>query len=239
LRWFAQQNIGNREWDYYALDLEQENIYSEEYLTEQIQSLGLFNQVVVNTYPPDGFDITGRWNDLPFDRAVTVPLSATVRLEDQQPRFQLTAINGIPLFVIGQNISAGINEGIKRTLQDAPVEISSLRVEEEQVAFKVGAGAGYIPPVVAATPTPIPSPTPTGKAMVVVFNEAPHTIILEIEGENSWEVEANSTRVIELPAGKYFYKVRSEASDVLAVGDKTWNAHNAYRLDIVPADMLN
>ncbi len=244
LRRFAQQSIGNMDWNFYALEVGQDNAYTEAYLAEQFNTFYLFNRNEVKLSPPNRIDLIGHWDDLPLADTVSVPISATITLENKQPRFQVTAINGLPLFLVGENISGGINEGIRAAFQKSPVDITRLQVKPREVVFHVEETNDpnrppYNPPVVSVTPTPLPSPTPTGTAMLIVFNQASYDIILDIEGETSWEIAGETTKVIELPAGTYSYAVRAKGEPhSLAAGEKIWNAHKAYRLDIVPADAL-
>jgi serine/threonine protein kinase len=246
-RWLVQRAIANTEWDFYTLDLEGDNHYTEAFLIEKFKAVPIFDETEVEVHPPDGFDLIGHWHNLPLNLSISVPISSNLYSEHGQPRFQLTEINGLPLFLIGDNISAGINQGIGRAIQKSPFDLERLTVQETEIVFRVKESTdpdrpAYIAPGQSATPTPAPtpSPTPAGKAMVVVFNQAPHDIVLEIKGENSWEIGAANTQVIEIAAGEYAYTVRNKGGpDILAIGTKIWNADKAYQLRIVTEDGSN
>lgn len=234
-RWFLQRTIGNADWDFYALDLG-ENHYSETFLSKTFNAAGYFDETEVDVSPLDKFKVTGRWYKLPFEASI----STNLRLGGKQPRFHLAEINGIPLFLIGENISAGINAGIDDAFQKGPVDIAKLIVLEDEVVFWAEKSndpnrPSYTPPPSPATSTSIPPPTPipAGKTLVVVYNVAKHDIVLKIEGEGTWDITTNGIKVIELPSGQYEYIVqRKENSKILAYGTIIWNPEKAYRLRI-------
>jgi hypothetical protein len=164
--------------------------------------------------------------------AFTLPV--TLRLEDNKPQVKLSEVNGMPLLWIGDNLSQGINSGIDEAFKTAPIDVTSLKVNEQAIDLDIAKSGrvAWAPPtpVPGATPTPTPEPTstPTGLALLAVFNDLDHPLILEIQGQ-SWTIPAQDTKVIEQPTGTYTYTVRyAENGQLAAQGSRTWD-YRAYR----------
>jgi hypothetical protein len=174
--------------------------------------------------------VNAAWNNVPLS------LPIILRLEDKKPHFYLSSINNIPLYLVGQNISRGINNGVDEAFAKGPLDIAHLTVEEDQVRFEA-ALSGRVPfatatPTATPLPTPTITPTPVDITLVVVFNELNQDVVLAID-ERLWDIAANDTQVLELPSGTYDYTVRYKAGDeVAAQGTKTWTLNKAYRLHI-------
>jgi len=233
---FIEQSIGSTDWAFHTLDLDGENRFDEAFLIEKFDSAAgvYFDDIDVEIRAPDQFEVNAVWNDIPLN----IPL--TVRLENKRPHLDVNEIDGIPLFLIGDNISEGINRGIDIAFRRGPVDVSSLTVKDTVVVFEVER-SGRVPfatPTPAPTPIPTaaPTPTPVKAAVVIIFNELDQDIVVEIESDTSagsWDIGANDSEVIEIPAGTYNYLVRyKETGEIAAQGSRTWTLNQAYRLRI-------
>jgi tRNA A-37 threonylcarbamoyl transferase component Bud32 len=226
--WFMQRSITSSEWNFNKLELDAPNSFTETQINDGIQSItgAYFDEFNIDLRPPNLIDVEASWGGLSFN------LPVTLQLKNGKPYFDLTGINGIPLPLVADNISQGINSGVDDVFQKAPVDISELTVDESEVVFMVEpSGRAPLPtptPIITPTPTPGPTPTitptPVGMALVAIFNELDKDIILEIEGE-VWEIAANDTKVIEKKPGTYNFIVRYRTTGSIAVeGTKTWTA---------------
>ncbi len=232
---FIEQTLGSVNWDFYALELDGKNVYDEEFLTETFtNAAGLyFDDISVEVTAPDHMNIQGNWQNFP------VHLATNVRMGDKKPRINVTEFNDIPLFIIANNISQGINNGIEESFNRSPIDVSSLIVQDGEIEFEVERSqvAGrpeYGTPTPAPTPTPIPTvtPTPVSETLVVVFNDSDEPVTLELEQlGQTWNIPANDTEVLEIPPNTYNYVIRYQGTDeVAARGERTWNLNTAYRL---------
>ena len=174
---------------------------------------------------------------------IQLTLLVVVKLENGKPHFYLDNINDIPLFLLGDNISQGINGGIDDVFAKAPVDISKLTLADDEIVFNVEpSGRAPLPtPTPTITPTPTPKPTPTitptpvGMALVAVFNELADDITLEIDDE-TWDIPANGSIVFEKKAGAYDFVVRyKENGQIAAEGAKQWGV-SSYKWRIGQSD---
>ncbi len=62
-----------------------------------------------------------------------VSLQARLKAEDGKPVIVLEKLNGVRLYVVGGIISGGVNRGIDKAWEDAPVRLTSIVVRERQV----------------------------------------------------------------------------------------------------------
>jgi hypothetical protein len=62
-----------------------------------------------------------------------VSLQARLDAEDGKPVMVLEKLNGVRLYVVGGIISGGVNRGIDKAWEDAPVRLTSIVVRERQV----------------------------------------------------------------------------------------------------------
>lgn len=232
-----RQFINSVEWNFYALELDDRNQYSETFLEETFtQAVGAYlDDIEVEVKAPDAMNVRGRWDNVPLD------ISTSIRMGQQNPRLHVTEFNNIPLFVIGSNISQGINNGIDDAFERAPVDVSSLIVKDGEIVFEVEKATGpnrpeYGTPTPAPTPTPTPRPTPTpvNVTLVVVFNDSNEPITLEIEQlGRRWDIGANDSEVLQTPPGTYNYTVKYQGTDdIAAQGTREWVLNKAYRLRI-------
>ncbi len=226
---FVQQSIGSVDWDFYALDPDSQNTLSEKALNQNAQQLAgaYLDDLDLDIRSPDKVDINGSWSGLKFN------IPVTLQLQDGKPRFSLTDVNDIPLSIIGDNLSQGINGGIDEAFQQSPFDFSSLQVEDDKIVVQVAESTqSGRPPLPTATPapsatptaTPVPSPTPTpeGLALVTIFNQTGQDIILDIEGE-ILEIAADDSKAIEKQPGDYNYTVTFKDTGAIgAEGQKTW-----------------
>ena len=63
-------------------------------------------------------------------------LEARVKVRDGKPVLVLEKLNGVPLYIVGGIISGGVNRGIDKAWEDAPVELSSIVVRERQLVYE-------------------------------------------------------------------------------------------------------
>jgi len=227
LRWLIQRSIATYNWDYYALDLEQDNIYTEAWLNRITRSAtsAYLQGVEVDVRSPNQLDFKANFANL-----LNFELPVTLQLEQKQPRFYLTRLNDTPLYLIGDNLTAGINHGLEEMFRQAPIDITALTVSDEDITFRV-ARSGRVPwqppPTPVVAPTPLPTPTPEGLALIAIFNEVEHDLILELDNE-TWTIPAFDTKAIEKWPGTYNYTVRYSNGQLAAQGRKTWYA-KAYK----------
>ncbi len=232
-RWFLQRSIASRDWDYYSLDLDKDNVFPEDYLTENGQSLtrAYLGDIQVDTLSPNQVDLNASLGGMLW---FNIPVG--LRLEDDHPRISLTEVNGMPLYWVTDNLSAGVNSGIDEALNRAPIKIIDLEVDDEAVIFKIDKSdvVTYAPPTPepdatsTPTPTPIPTPTPPGMALLAIFNDLNRAVILKV-GSQRWTINANDTKVIEKPPGTYDYTlIYAENGQLAATGSRTWD-YRAYR----------
>jgi serine/threonine protein kinase len=227
LRWLLQRSIATYNWDYYALDLEQDNIYTETYLNRITRSAtsAYLQGVEVDVRSPNQLGFKAN-----FANIMNLDLPVTIQHQKNQPRFYITQLNNMPLYLIGDNITQGINRGLEEMFQQAPIDITTLTVSDEDITFRVSK-SGRVPwrppPTPIVAPTPIPTPTPEGLALIAIFNEVEHDLILELDGE-TWTIPAFDTKAIEKWPGTYDYTVRYTNGQFAAQGRKTWYA-KAYK----------
>ena len=221
LSWLIQQSIAGYDWNYYALDLHRENHFSEPYINEAARTATdfYFQEVDIDVRPPDLLDMNANLGGL-----IRLHLPVTLRQENDKPYFSLTEINDLPLYMVTDNISQGLNRGIDRMFEKAPINLTSLQVEEDGIVFEIeksDRAAWSPPPTPVATPVPTVTPTPDGLALVGIFNELDRAVTLEIEDETV-VIAAHDTKVIEKIPGTYRYTVRYTNGQIAAQGTKTW-----------------
>jgi len=236
-RWFIQQSLGSLDWNFSSLNLAEENRFTESFIDQKFNdAAGIYfdDNIQTDVNAPDQLDISASWNGVPLQ------LPVMLRLEEQRPHFYLSKINNIPLYLIGDNISQGINDGVDEAFDKGPVDLTSLDVENKAVVFNAALSgrAPFATPTPAPTPSPTPTvtPTPVNITLVVVFNRLNEDITLQVAGD-TWDetvdVAANDTHVLETPPGTYNYTVRYKGRDeIVAQGEKTWTQNKAYRLGI-------
>lgn len=222
-QWLIQRSIASYNWNYYTLDLNRENRFTESYLNTVARSAtgAYFEDIQIDLRPPNLLDITAN-----FGNILQLHLPVVLRHEDQKPHFYLSEINNIPMHLVLDNISQGINNGIDEMFRQAPIDVVDLQVQNRAVVFKI-AKSGRVPwrppPTPTATPIPTVTPTPEGLALIAIFNELDQDIILEVETQ-SWVIAAHDTKVIEKPPGTYKFTVKYVKNGQLAAqGTKTWD----------------
>ncbi|HRV95203.1 MAG TPA: serine/threonine-protein kinase [Anaerolineae bacterium] len=231
--WLLQQTIANRDWNYYALDLDEDNLFSEAALTNSAQALtkAYVSDIQVAPQTPDQLAVQTNLSD-----AWGLDIPVTLTLVDNNPHVEVTTANGLSLGWVGRTLAGGINAGIEKALTKAPIEITSLTVTDGAVVVDVAKSrrVAWNPPtpdpVLVPTRTPIPSPTPTppGSALLAIFNELDQAVILEIDGQ-SWPIPAHDTKVIEQAPGSYRYILRYAVNgQTAAEGYRDWT-YKAYR----------
>jgi hypothetical protein len=221
-----RQSIHSAAWNFDHLNLDEENRITEAEINQGAIAItsAYFDLLNVDMRPPDQIDVNAGWGNLQFT------LLVMARLESGKPHFYLARLNNVPLYLIGDNISRGINNGIDDVFRKAPVDIAELTVADTEVTFMVEpSGRAPLPtPTPTITPTPTPAPTPTvtptpvGMALVAVFNELNEDIILEIDDE-TWEIAAAGSIVFEKKPGSYDFVVTYKDTGLIAAeGTKQW-----------------
>ncbi|MEM7343855.1 MAG: protein kinase [Chloroflexota bacterium] len=219
-RWVIGQTISSYNWDYSSINLERDNRYSEQFLTERFGNVvePIVTDVEVFINEPSQLDVRAALAGVELD------LPVAVELQDNKPHFTLDRLNNIPLYLITDNLSAGINEGVDGAFERAPIDVTSLEMQQGIAIFSVeeSGRAAFPTPTPAPDATPLPTPTPD-LTLVAIFNNLEHDIILEVDGE-SIEIKAFDTKVIEKAPGTYDYTVTySETGLVAAQGSRTWD----------------
>lgn len=239
LSWFAQRSIGKTNWDFNTLELEQENSFTEPFMSEKMAFLigAYLDKPQIEVYAPDQVALKG------FLARIPLTISARLQLDDKKPALFVNEVNDIPLFWFGENISAGINNGLREAFDAGPVDVTQLAVQDGQIVFTIEDSVDpQRPPFATATPTPSPTPTPTPSptpvpvTLVVVTNDLEETVILEVISETwakTFDMDANTDRILEPPSGTYRYTVRYKSDgQVAAQGVREWVLNKAYRLRI-------
>jgi hypothetical protein len=124
---FIQQSIGSADWNFYQLDLDRENHFTEEFLTEKFEFLlgAYLDDIQVEVASPDQFSLKVNWYGIPLHLPMTLGLG-----DNKRPYFHLTRINDIPLYLITDNLSRGINSGVAQAFERGPVDVTRLVVTE-------------------------------------------------------------------------------------------------------------
>jgi len=215
----AEETVGNFDWNFKNLKTGKENIITEEDVQKGADVLAgaYFDDMQFDMQPPNAIDVNLVWRGIPL----SIPV--TVSEEQGKPHFFLSEINGIPLFLVASNLSAGINDGIDNAFRRSPVDISSLVVTDETVVVTVEESTeSGRPALPTATPIPAPTATREGLALVTVFNETGQDIILQIE-DTTYEMAIDDSKAIEVQPGTYdFTVIFADTGEVGAEGQKTW-----------------
>lgn len=250
-----EQTISNGVvWNFSTVDLNKEQIYDEPFLNEKFNAVAgsYFDDTIdVELAAPDRANIITTWNGLPINIAMSIRLAQA----SKQPRFYITGINGLPLDLITNNISAGINRGVAAAFRRGPVDVSNLIVRDGKITFYIEEArptANRVPPTLAPptatpipptpTPTPTVTPTPVNVTLVVIFNDLAEDVDMIIEGDTvkgeRWgttlSIASGRAEVIEPPAGEYDYIVNYKDGVEAARGVEVWTLRQAYRVRITP-----
>jgi len=91
-RWFIQQSISGYDWNFSALDLNKENRFTEQFLTEKFKTAtaSYLNDLAVEVRSPDRLDIWASWVGMPLTLALYPPLKG------KTPYFYVNQINHHP-----------------------------------------------------------------------------------------------------------------------------------------------
>lgn len=235
-RLFIQQSLASLDWQFNTLDPQGPNHYTDEFFTNKFNEVaGVYfdNSIKAEAQSSNRLKVTANWLSIPLEVLVTV------RLEDEKPHFYVSGVNGYSLFLIGDNISQGINSGVDEAFKNEGINVSELTVEDSEVVMRV---EGMVLPTATPSPTPLPTPTatptPSITTLIIVFNDLNEAITFKVEGktpveDNTWDIAANSSQVIEIPPGEYEYTVTYKGDGAIAAtGVKEWTLDTAYRLRI-------
>ncbi|MCB0211349.1 MAG: serine/threonine protein kinase [Anaerolineae bacterium] len=231
--WLLRQTIANRDWDYYVLDLDKDNLFSEAYLTNVAQTLtkAYVSDIQVVPQSPDRLAVQANLSD-----SFLVDMPITLTLDDNKPHVELVTLNNYALGWVGRTLARGINNGIDEALAKAPIDVAALDVTDGAVVVDIekNGRVAWSPPtpdpafIPTSTPIPPPTPTPPGLALLAIFNELDQDFILEIDGQ-SWSIPAHDTKVIEKAPGSYRYTLTYAANGLTAAeGYRDWT-YKAYR----------
>ena len=237
--WFLQRSIGTVDWPFNTLSVEEDNVYTEEFLTEKLDGIAgaYLGNLHVDTSPPSRVNVSGVLWGLPMQMPITLTL------QTGKPNFEVTSLNDYPLYMLGDNVTAGINSGVDEAFRQSPVDLTSLKVNDQAVVFRVTeSDEPNRPPFATATPTPTPTPSPTPTptpvpvTLVVVSNELDNDVTLEVTGDEwsqSLDLPAKDVQILEPPSGVYQYVVKYKAvNQIAAQGEQIWTLNKAYRLRI-------
>ncbi len=215
----AEETVGNFDWNFKNLKTDRENIITEEDVQKGADMLAgaYFDNMQFDMQPPNTVDVNVVWRGIPLN------IPVTVAEEQGKPHFFLSEVNGIPLFLVATNLSAGINDGIDDAFRRSPVDISSLVVTDDAVVVNVEESTeSGRPGLPTATPIPAPTATREGLALVTIFNETGQDIILQIE-DTAYEMAIDDSKAIEVQPGTYdFTVIFADTGEVGAKGQKTW-----------------
>ena len=215
----AEETVGSFDWNFKHLKTNKENIITEEDVKKGADMLAgaYFDDMQFDMQPPDTVDVNVVWRGIPLN------IPVTVEEEQGKPHLFLSEVNGIPLFLVATNLSAGINDGIDDAFKRSPVDISSLVVTDDAVVVNVEESTeSGRPALPTSTPVPVPTATREGLALVTVFNETGQNIILQIE-DTDYEMAVDDSKAIEVPPGTYdFTVIFADTGEVGAEGQKTW-----------------
>ncbi len=228
-KWFLQQSVSTYPWNFDNLTPEESHRITETQINEGAQSVAgaYFDNLQLDMRPSNKIYVTGQWAEIPFD------IPVLLIMQDGKPAFQLTTVNDIPLPLIADNISSGINDGVSQAFQNSPVDITTLTTNDDEVIIEVEkSNRSGRPPLPTATPTatpkptattiPSPTPTPEGLALVTIFNETGKDIILDIDGE-TFDMAIGDSKAIEKKPGTYKFTISfQDTGAVGAEGEKTW-----------------
>jgi hypothetical protein len=64
-----------------------------------------------------------------------VTLQTRVKERDGKPVLILEKLNGIPLYIVGGIVSGGVNRGVDKAWEDAPVELKAIVVRESRLVY--------------------------------------------------------------------------------------------------------
>lgn len=251
----VEQTIGDGVvWTFSTADLNKEQVYEESYLVEKFNELAgsyFDDPIQVDLAPPDLAHIQTQWNSLP----INITLSARLAQNSKQPRFYITRVGGVPLGIITNNISAGINRGIQDAFRRGPVDVTSMILYDDRLTFFIEearpAPDRFVPtlapptptsPPPTPTPTPTVTPTPVNVTLVVIFNDLAEDVDMTIEGQTvtgqNWgttlTIVSGRAEVLEPPAGRYDYVVKYKDGVEAAAGTEIWTLKQAYRVRITP-----
>jgi serine/threonine protein kinase len=230
---FARQTIASAAWEFDGLDPESPAIFREDAINESTAAMvgPYFDRLAVDMQPPNRVVLAVAWSGVPLEIPVTVDSAAGL------PQLHLSEVNGLPLFLLGDNLSDGINQGIAEAFRQSPVDVTGLEIGDDELRVIV-AESRYsnrpamptVTPTPTSTPTPAPtgtpSPTPEGLALVSIFNETGEAIILQV-GDELYELDIDDSKAIEVLAGTYSFSVTyPDTGFTGAEGEKSWEAKN-------------
>lgn len=132
-RWALRESIGNYAWDFSDLTPNKDIRFTETEINDSAQEMTetFLQNLVIDIQTANQVAVEADWGSM----HLTFPLE--IDLEAGKPHFYISRINGIPLFFISSNLSAGINEGIDTAFKDAPVRVTDLNTGETDVIFRV------------------------------------------------------------------------------------------------------
>ena len=226
------QAIGNYDWNFEALKVNEVNNYQETYLNKitNDNTRFIFDRVLIDTRAPNQINISASWAGFAL---IEIPLTVQL-VADQKPQVHLAKMNNIPLYLITDNISQGINDGLETALGRAPINITGLDITDIGIALKVKRKPGLLSPPPTLTPgetgQPTVTPTFSGVILLAVFNRLDQDIILEIDG-GSWAIAAHEQKIIETNPGFHSYAARTVDGRLAAQGQTNWTL-SAYKIEI-------
>ncbi len=188
----------------------------EAYATDQIGAV--LDNIRVDLRPPNHLDFSATWGGIFL---LELPLTVE-RGADDTLQFDLEEINGLPLYIITDNLVQGFNDGLDSAFRRAPAGITGLEIRDTVALVEVEGNERWQPPPTPTAPTPTPRPTPSASVLLAVYNQFDQDVLLEIDGEAT-PIAANDSKVINLAPGTYSYVVRTaQDGQFLGEGRKQW-----------------
>lgn len=211
------------------VEIGQLNRYSEPaleaYATGQIGAI--LDNIRVDLRPPNHLDFSATWGGIFL---LELPLTVE-RGADDNLQFGLEEINGLPLYIITDNIAQGLNDGIDSAFHRAPAGITGLEIRDTMALVEVEGNERWQPPPPLPGPSPTATSVPVASVLLAVYNQFDQDILLEIDGSTT-PIAANDSKVINLVPGTYSYIVRTAAGgQLLGEGRKQWT-EPVYELQI-------
>jgi hypothetical protein len=163
---FVERTLTTQNWNWRGWENGGVSVVTETDLRQPLQNavepyaLDILTDLSADFRPPDIVAVQGYFREQPLC------LLARLEAQDGVLRVQLERMNGVPLYVIGDAISNGVNRGLDSAWAEAPVQLAALEVHEDRVRAVLEPQLGFhsltpTPPMHQPTSTPTRSPAPT------------------------------------------------------------------------------
>lgn len=129
----AKQALTTQEWYWQGWEEGGVSIIPEEDVQKsfsdavQTYTMNMLNDPSVDFHPPDAVLVQGDFQNC------SLTLQAQLSTQKGVLVIDLKHLNGIPLYVVGHIISNQVNEGLRSSWEDAPVQLMNLEVQKDQI----------------------------------------------------------------------------------------------------------